>query len=81
MNIKKIIDKIAKKEGISRKQVLNEMQKAIDEGFTNPDPQIKAEWAKIPCKGSRPTPEELIEYEIRKLTGKTESKSQTRWCQ
>ncbi len=67
MNVKKAIDIIAKKDGVSTKQVLIELQKAIDEGFSNPDPAIHAEWAKIPCKGVRPTPEELIKYEVNKL--------------
>ena len=69
MNVKKTIDIIAKKDGVSIKQVLIELQKAIDEGFSNPDPAIHAEWAKIPCKGTRPTPEELITYEVNKLSG------------
>ncbi len=67
MDVKKAIDIIAKKDGVSRKQVLIELQKAIDEGFSNPDPTIHAEWVKIPCKGTRPTPEELITYEVNKL--------------
>ena len=69
MDVKKAISIIAKKDGVSRKQVLIELQKAIDDGFSNPDPAIHAEWAKIPCKGARPTPEELIRYEVNKLRG------------
>lgn len=77
MDVKKAIDIIAKKEGVSRKQVLTELQKAIDEGFSNPDPTIHAEWAKIPCKGTRPTPEELIRYEVNKLRPSNSKLNQT----
>lgn len=66
-NFKKFCQKIADENGVSIKQVIWDMQKAIDEGFSNPDPDVQAEWAKIPCKGSRPTPEELIVYQVQKL--------------
>lgn len=61
---------VAKKDDISKKQVLFEMQKAIDEGYNNPYPNIRAEWDKISCKGDRPIPEELISYEVDKLRKK-----------
>lgn len=79
MDVKKAIDIIAKKEGVSRKQVLTELQKAIAEGFSNPDPAIHAEWTKIPCKGARPTPEELITYEVNKLRHSDSKSNQTNW--
>ena len=79
MNVKKAISIIAKKDGVSRKQVLIELQKAIDEGFSNPDPTIHAEWSKIPCKGIRPTPEELIIYEVNKLRRSDSKLNQTNW--
>jgi hypothetical protein len=79
MNVKKAISIIAKKDGVSRKQVLIELQKAIDEGFSNPDPAIHAEWTKIPCKGTRPTPEELIIYEVNKVRGYDSKLNHTNW--
>lgn len=53
---------IGKGEGISSKEVEKEIQSAIDSGFDNPDVAIRAEWAKVPFKGERPTPQEVIEY-------------------
>ena len=79
MNVQKAISIIAKKDGVSTKQVLIELQKAIDEGFSNPDPAIHAEWAKIPCKGTRPTPEELITYEVNKLRSSDSKLNQINW--
>lgn len=49
-------------EGISSKEVEKEIQIAIDSGFDNPDPAVRAEWAKVPFKGERPTPQEVIKY-------------------
>lgn len=58
---------IGQREGISASEVEREIQLAIDLGFNNPDEKVKAEWAKIPFKGERPTPQEVIEYMCKKL--------------
>ena len=43
------------------------MQIAIDAGFDNPDPAVQEEWKKMTLKGDRPTPEEVINYAVKKL--------------
>ncbi len=53
---------IAAKEGISLEEVRREIQLAIDDAMKNPDPKVQAEWRKIPKKGKKPTPEEVIEF-------------------
>lgn len=63
----KVMDAIGKGEGISSKEVEKEIQIAIDSGFDNPDEAIRAEWAKVPYKGERPTPQEVIEYLCKEL--------------
>ena len=45
------------------------MQIAIDAGFDNPDPAWQEEWKKTTLKGDRPTPEEVINYAVKKLKG------------
>lgn len=60
-HIDDIIKKIAKQEGISEQEVVDEMQKAIDAGYNNQDPTVQASWVSMPFKG-KPTPEELILY-------------------
>ena len=60
-NIDDIIRHIAKREGISEKEVLGEMQKAIDVGYHNPDPAVQAYWSSMPF-GGKPSPQELILY-------------------
>lgn len=59
---KKVMDNIGKGEGISSKEVEKEIQIAIDSGIDNPDAAIRSEWEKVPFKGERPTPQEVIEY-------------------
>ncbi|MBO1720094.1 sporulation initiation factor Spo0A C-terminal domain-containing protein [Extibacter sp. GGCC_0201] len=63
----KVMGTIGQEEGISAKEVERKIQLAIDSGFDNPDEKVQAEWAKIPFKGERPTPEEVIEYMCKKL--------------
>lgn len=58
---------IGQREGISPKEVQKEIQIAIDSGFDNPDEKVQAEWAKIPFKGERPTPKEVIEYMCKRI--------------
>lgn len=58
----KVMNTIGIGEGISSKEVEKEIQIAIDSGFDNPDPAVRAEWAKVPFKGERPTPQEVIKY-------------------
>ena len=50
-------------EGITAEQVRQEIQKAIDRAFYNPSNALTSyRIRQIPCKGERPTPEELIVY-------------------
>ena len=50
-------------------EVRREMQIAIDAGFDSPDPAVQEEWKKMTLKGDRPTPEEVINYAVKKLKG------------
>lgn len=54
------ISAIAEKNGVSEKEVRDEMQKAMQEGINNPDPEIRAEWDSIPRSGDELTVEEFI---------------------
>lgn len=62
---------VAAKEGISVEEVRREVQLAIDEAMKNPDPKIQAEWRKIPKKGKKPTPEEVVEFFSKSLIART----------
>ena len=70
MREKNIYEKIAEKYNTTPEEVRREMQIAIDTGFDNPDPAVQEEWKKMTLKGERPTPEEVINYAVKKLKGK-----------
>lgn len=69
MREKTIYEKIAEKYNTTPEEVRREMQIAIDAGFDNPDPVVQEEWKKMTLKGDRPTPEEVINYAVKKLKG------------
>jgi len=65
MNKKKIsrsLKKIAEKEGKSVDEVRRDIEQAISIAESNPDPKMKEFWSSIPCKGDKPTVEEVIAH-------------------
>lgn len=60
-NIDDVIRIIAEQEGISEQEALDEIRKAIDEGYDNESPSVRAYWASMPFK-TKPTPQELIAF-------------------
>ncbi len=67
METKNIFERVARQYGTTPVEVYSEIQKAIDVGFSNPDPMVQAEWKKMNFKGDKPTPEEVIAYLVGKL--------------
>lgn len=65
-NYTHIFERIAAEHNTTVEEVRREMEIAIRAGFDNPDPEVQAQWAKIPRKGDIPTPDELITYVVRK---------------
>ncbi|MCM1132952.1 MAG: sporulation initiation factor Spo0A C-terminal domain-containing protein [Ruminococcus flavefaciens] len=62
MTNKTFLRKIAEEYNTTPDEVLREIQLAIDEAMNNPDPEIRRNWENIPCKGDKPSPEEVIAY-------------------
>ena len=62
MKAKSAIKQIADREGISVSEVRREIQAAIDEGMKSTDKSVQAYWSRIPRKGTKPTPEEVIDF-------------------
>ena len=59
---KTAIEKLAKQRKISVQEIRDEINLAIEMGMKNPNPAVRLYWAGIPCKGARPTPEEVVDY-------------------
>lgn len=74
MKTKEILNKVAEANGVSVKEVYEEIQKAIDDAWQNPpnDGGVTVAYQqKVPCKGKVPTPEELIHYMVREIKRST----------
>ncbi len=76
MKMKKILKQVAKENGVTVKEVREEIQKAITEAWKNPpaDGGVTAAYQrKVPCKGEIPTPEELIRYAAAEIRRQAET--------
>ena len=65
MSMRKIYRELAKKHGVSAKEVRQEMQTALTEAYTDPlnnNEITKAYQNRVPCQGAIPTPEEAVRY-------------------
>ena len=64
---RKAISQVAQRHHVSEDTVRKEMQKAISEALSSPDPAVQALWKQIPCTGETPDPEELIDWIVKQL--------------
>ena len=65
MSMRKIYRELAKKHGVSVKEVREDMQAALTEAYTDPlnnNAITKAYQNRVPRQGEIPTPEEAVRY-------------------
>jgi len=63
----KILEQIAKKNGVPVEDVRKEIEMAIAAAQNNPDPEVQKEWSKMKFKNDTPTPEEFIKYMAKRV--------------
>jgi hypothetical protein len=63
-----LYEKIAEKYHTTPEEVYREMQVAINAAFDSNDPAVRREWDQVRFCGEKPTPEEVIDYAVGKLT-------------
>ena len=56
----KAIERVAIKNGVSVAEVRREMELAIDEAISSPEPAARSFWEPYIKSGTKPTPEEFI---------------------
>lgn len=65
MDINRILEQVAKVNGVSVEEVRKEMQEAISTAYQDPPDdggRTAALQKEVPCRGEIPTPEEFIRY-------------------
>ena len=68
MSTKEIYEKVARKNGVSTKEVKEEIEKAVNTAYTEgKDDVTEILWQYVPKKGEVPTSEELIAYLTKQL--------------
>lgn len=58
----RVLNKVARRNGVSLDTVINEIELAIAAGMSSTDPTAQIFWRSVPCAGERPTAAELVEY-------------------
>ena len=61
-SVKNVLKTVADNNGVSVETVRHEIEVAIAAARENTDPNVRAFWNDLPCKGETPTPEEVIAY-------------------
>ena len=61
------IERLARERGASVEDIRKLLTARIKAGLNDPDPERRAQWEKIPHAGDIPTPEEYLEYTVKRL--------------
>lgn len=62
-----LIERLARERGTTVEDIRKLLADRIEAGLHDPDPERRAQWEKIPCAGTIPTPEEYLEYSVKRL--------------
>ena len=62
-----IFERFARERGITVEEMRAIISVRIERGWNDPDPEKQVEWRKIPCAGEIPTPDEWLEYVVKRL--------------
>lgn len=62
-----LFERLARERGITVEEMRIVISERIERGWNDPDPEKRAQWRKIPCKGEMPTPDEWLRYAIEKI--------------
>ena len=62
-----LIERLARERGTSVEEIRKLLAARIEAGLNDPDPERRAQWEKIPHAGAIPTPEEYLEYSVKRL--------------
>ncbi len=62
-----IFERLARERGITVEEMRAIISARIESGWNDLDPEKRAQWRKIPCKGELPTPDEWLRYTVEKI--------------
>ena len=62
-----IFERLARERGITVEEMRATISARIEKGWNDSDLEKRAQWRKIPCAGSIPTPDEWLRYAIGRI--------------
>ena len=62
-----LLERLARKNSVTVDEMRKQLENRIKQGLTDPDPERRSQWERIPCSGTIPTPEEYLDYVVKKL--------------
>lgn len=62
-----LIERLARERGITVEDIWKLLEARIEAGMNDSNPERRTRWEKIPHVGAIPTPEEYLEYSVRRL--------------
>lgn len=62
-----LIERLARERSITVEDMRRQIAARIQAGMNDSDPERRAQWEKIPHAGEIPTPEEWVEYALKRL--------------
>lgn len=62
-----------RERNITVEEIREQIAARIERGWNDSNPEKQAQWRKIPYEGDRPTPEEWLEYAVKRLEAEGQS--------
>lgn len=62
-----LLERLARVNGVTVEDMRKKIAARISAGMDDPDPERRAQWEHIPHAGELPTPEEWLEYVVKRL--------------
>lgn len=62
-----LLERLARVNGVTVEDMRKKIAARISAGMDDPDSERRAQWERIPHAGKLPTPEEWLEYAVKRL--------------
>lgn len=66
-----LFERLARERNITVEEMRTIISARIEKGMNDSDPERRGQWEQIPCAGVIPTPEEWLEYVMKKIGNDT----------
>lgn len=61
------MERLARKQGVTVEEMREQISIRITKGINDSNPQRRKQWERIPCVGDIPTPDEYLDYVLKRV--------------